>query len=235
MIAWRPSNLAATLMSYFVLGWTTAGGGTRLKADGSGNLAVRNQGDSADGALTTSNVNISGNSLTLNSAAGETGANWKLILARPTTGQTADQTITLPAGNGTSGQAVTIDGAGNWGYTSIATSSSIATETTTVAFNSSSPITQFTLPATAVVWEMNVIVDTPFTGGTGSTLTVGVSGTTAKYLGATDSDLSTAGTYGGPPGLTADGSTEALIITYAQNSATAGSARVVVKYSIPVH
>ncbi|OWK46615.1 hypothetical protein FRUB_00314 [Fimbriiglobus ruber] len=150
-------------------------------------------------------------------------------------GQASNLTINLPTVVGSSGQAVITDGAGNWSYTTISTASTLTVETTSVAYNTSSPITQFTLPVNAVIEQVVVYVDTAFTGGTSPNLTVGVSGTTAKYMGSGDSDLTTIGSYVIRPGLTADGSTEALIITYSAGSSTAGAARVEVQYSVPTH
>lgn len=211
------SNLAGTALSYFRIGMT----GPRLKNDGSGNLQVRNAADSG-------NVSVQSSSLILPNSGGNTNT------LQTGGSQAANFTITLPLTAGSSGQAITTDGSGNWTYTTINTTASIMVETTTVAFGSSSPITQFTLPANAIVENVLVMVDTAF-NGTNPSLTVGISGTTSKYMGSGDSDLTTQGVYEVTPGLAADVSTEALIITYAAGTSTAGSARVEVHYTIPTH
>ena len=70
-------------------------------------------------------------------------------------------------------------------------------------------------------------------GTASQTLSVGVSGTASKYMGTSDVDLKTTGIYEVDPGVTANGSTEALIATYAADSSSAGAARIIIAYSIP--
>jgi len=223
------SDLVGTTKSYLKIGLL----GVRLK-DSSGNLVVRNNADSADAQITASKLNNSGDSLVINSDAASTGADWKQTIARPTSGMTADVTWTFPATPGTAGQAITTDGAGRLTTTTIQTAQNITVDTTTLAFNSSSPVTMFTLPANAVVHQVYAIVDTAFDGT--PTMTVGKSGSTSKYMGSTDNDLTaTAKTvFVAHAGEAPIGSTEALIITYSAGSASVGSARVEVHYSVPV-
>ncbi len=223
------SDLIGTTKSFFKIGLT----GVRLK-DSSGNLLIRNNADSADSQVTASKLNNSGDSLTINSDAVSTGADWKLNLARPSSGMTADVTVTFPTTGGTAGQVVTTDGSGNWSYTAVTTAQNVTVDTTTLAFNSSSPVTMFTLPANAVVHMVRAIVDTAFDST--PTMTVGKAGTTAKYMGSTDNDLTaTAATaFDAHTNPAPIGSTEALIITYSAASASVGSARVEVHYSVPV-
>jgi hypothetical protein len=52
-------------------------------------------------------------------------------------------------------------------------------------------------------------------------------------MGATDSDLKTAGIYEVDAAYEEDSSPEAIIITYSADSSSAGSARVSVKYANP--
>lgn len=209
-------------------------GGVVLK-NSSGNLLVRNAGDTADAAITASQLNNSGDVLILNSDAASTGADWITTLARSTTGMTANTTFKLPPNNGTAAYVLQTDGSGNttWVANSGATNQ-IVTDTTTLAFGSTSPLALFTLPANAVVEAVRVIVDTAFNGT--PSLSIGISGTTSKYLSSTQVDLTDvagAKIYEVYPGKSPVGTTEALIATYAAGSATAGSARIEVDYVIP--
>jgi len=222
-------SLLGTMASYFKIGGTS---GVRLK-NSSGNLLVRNTGDSADAEITASKVSISGEILDINSDAAGSGDDWKYTLQRPTSGMTAAVTLTLPVDDGSPNQVLQTDGSGN---TSWATASSTAActtrDTTSLAFGSSSPVSMFTLPANAVIEKVTTIVDTAF-NGTAPTMSVGVSGTASKYVGSSDVDLKTAGAYVVYNTNTANGSTEALIITYSADSSSAGAGRVIVDYSVP--
>lgn len=224
------TDLIGTSAGYLRLGLT----GVRLKND-SGNLAVRNAADGADAELTASKVSISGNALDINSDAAGSGADWKYTLQRPTSGMTAAVTLTLPVDDGTDGQVLKTDGAGALAWVSAANTALCATvDTTTVAHNSSSPVAAFTLPANAVVLAVDTVIDTAFNGTTPQ-LSVGVAGTTSKYAGATDSDLTaTAKTrFTTHPGEAAVGTTEDIIITLGGTDMSAGSARVSVTYAVP--
>jgi hypothetical protein len=222
------SDLVGTVVSYFKIGI----GGVRLK-NSSGNLLIRNTGDSGDAEITASKVNVSGNDLVLNSDAAGSGADYKITLTRPSSGMSADVTLTLPATDGSANQVLQTDGDGVLSWASAgSTSACITADTTSVAFGSSSPVTAFTLPANAVVDRVVVKVDTAF-NGTAPTISVGVSGTTSKYMPATANDLTATGEYEYHPNLTADGSTNDIIVTYSADSSSAGAARVEVHYSIP--
>jgi hypothetical protein len=147
---------------------------------------------------------------------------------------TASVSLTLPVDDGTASQVLSTDGNGVLSWISAAGTSDLThVDTTTLAYNSSATLAMFTLPANSVVEAVEVIVDTAFNGT--PTMTVGVSGTLAKYLGSTDCDLtSVAGTrFRVHPTVAANASTESLIVTYSQGSASAGSARVLVYYSTP--
>ncbi len=209
-------------------------GGVVLK-NSSGNLLVRNPADSADAALTASQLNNSGDSLILNSDAVGAGADWAVTLARPAAGMTAAWTLTVPPTPGTANFVLQTNGAGvtSWVANSGATNQ-VTTDTTTLAFGTTSPLALFTLPVNAIVSAVRVTVDTPFTGGTPS-LSVGITGTTSKYLSSTQVDLTAAAQsiFESYPGRAAIGATEALLATYAANSASAGAARIEVDYVIP--
>lgn len=206
--------------------------GVKLK-NNSGNLLVRNAADSADSEITTSKLNNSGNSIDLNSDAAGSGADWKYTLARPTSGMTADITLTFPDNDGTPGQVMSTDGSGNLSFVSAgSTASSLKLDTTTIAFGSTSPVSMFTTGASDIIDSIDVIIDTPFDGN--PSLSVGITGTTSKYLSATQVDLTAAAktTYTVHPGFDAQGA-EALIATYSAGGATDGSARIIVKYATP--
>jgi len=224
------SDLLGTLGTYFKIGIS----GVRLK-NSSGNLLIRNSGDSADAEITASKVKVSGEILELNSDAAGSGADWKVTLQRPTSGMTADLVLTLPVDDGSASQVLQTDGSGNLSWASAGSTAQCATvDTTTLAFDATSPLAMFTLPANAVIDKVQVIIDTAF-DGTAPTLSIGVSGTVSKYMASTQVDLkATAGTiFEVHPGVVANGSTEALIATYASDSSAAGSARILVYYSIP--
>lgn len=202
-----------------------------------GGFAVRNSADNADAALTASTLNTSDTltGITINSAAAGSGADWKLTLQRAVTGMTAAYNFIFPATVGSPGQVLTTDGvtgATSW-TTAASTASNLNSDTTDLAFGSSSTVAMFTLPANAIIAWIDTIPDTPFDGT--ANFTVGTSGSPSKYVGTGDTNLQLATTAVQQvhPGLAADGSSEALIITYSAGGATVGAARVIVYYSVP--
>lgn len=222
-------DLLGTLGSKFQLGIQ----GLILKNTG-GKIRARNAADSADAPLVGSTIEASGDSLTLNEDAAGSGADWKLTISRPASGMTQDLEFTLPADYGTAGYFLAGDGAGGLSFQPSASASNLeATDTTSLAFGSSSPLAMFTLPANAVVLKVQVVIDTPFNGA--PSLSIGITGTLAKYLASTQVDLTAAaGTvFEVSPGLAANGSAENLIATYAASGASAGAARMLVTYAIP--
>ncbi len=224
----RWSDLLGTLKSSFRLGLS----GVRLK-DSSGNLLVRNTGDSADAEVTASKVKVSGEIVEINSDAVGSGADWKYTLQRPTSGMDAAVTLTLPVDDGTPNQVLQTDGSGALSWASAgSTASSDKVDTTTLAFGASSPVTLFTTGANDIITKIQVIIDTAFNGT--PSLSIGISGTTSKYMAATEVDLTAAaGTiFEVGPGQTAQGA-EALIGTYSAGGASAGSARILVWTSTP--
>lgn len=226
---WFP-KLVGTVAGYFKIGI----GGVRLK-NSSGNLLVRNTGDSGDANITAAQVNVSGNSIVINSDAAESGSDYKITLTRPSSGMSASYTLTLPVDDGSSGQVLQTDGSGTLSFVSAgSTAQCVTTDSTTVAFNTSSPVAAITLPANAVVESVEVIIDTPYVNGSPS-LSVGISGTTSKYLGTTDVDLTASAKtrFQTFPNEQASGSTEAVIVTLNPDTCDAGSARVLVNYRVP--
>jgi hypothetical protein len=226
------SDLFGTLNSYFKIGLA----GVRLK-NSSGNLLVRNNGDSADAEITASKANISGDSIVVNSDAAGSGNDWLLTLQR-NAAQTAALTVVTPPAKGTDGHVLRQKSGTAGGVLELelvaagSTTQCDTVDTTSLAFGDSSPVAMFSMPADAVVDFVDLIVDTAF-NGTAPTASIGVSGTTSKYMASTQNDLKTAGVYRVHPGLPANGSSESLIVTYAADSSSAGAARVLVHYSVP--
>lgn len=221
------SDLLGTTKSYFKLGLA----GVRL-TNNSGNLDVKNAAGNADAAITASAVNVSGNTLTLNSDAAESAADWKITLNRPASGMTANIALTLPVDDGTSGQVLGTDGSGVLSWVSAASTSLCdKVDTTTLAFGSAATVALFSTGAADVINKLQVVVDTPF-NGTAPTVSIGIAGTVSKYNAVTDVDLKTAGVYEIHPGLPAAG-IEALIATYAADTSSAGSARLLVFFASP--
>lgn len=222
------ADLIGTTAAYIRIGLS----GVRLK-NVTGNLAVRNAGDSADAEVTASKVNISGEELVLNSDAAGSSADWTYTIARPTSGMTAAVTLTLPTTNGSPSQFLQTDGDGNLTFADGGdTAPAVKMETTALAFGTSSPVTMFTLPADNLVEKIQVYVDTAF-DGTAPTMSVGYSGQTSAYMPSTAVDLKTTGMYEYHPLVAIDNSTVDLIITYSADSSAAGAARVVVFYGEP--
>ena len=82
------ADLIGTTLNFFRIGKT----GPRLKDD-SGNLAVRDSGDTADVEVTASQFNASSDvGLVINSDAAGTGDDWKFTIERAPTGMTGDVT-----------------------------------------------------------------------------------------------------------------------------------------------
>lgn len=226
MSMWQ--DLLGTVNGFLKIGLT----GVRLK-NSSGNLLVRNNADSADSELTASKVKVSGEILEINSDAAGSGADWKYTVQRPTSGMTAAVVLTLPVDDGTANQVIQTDGAGVLSFASAgSTASSEKVDTTNLAFGTSSPLTLFTTGAADVINTVEIIIDTAFDGT--PSVSIGISGTTSKYMGATDVDLAAAaGTvFRVHPGKTAQGA-EALIATYSAGGASAGAARIQVYFDTP--
>jgi hypothetical protein len=209
-------------------------GGVKLK-NNAANLEVMAADGTTPAAITVSLLNITGESFVINSDAAEAAADWKYTIQRPAAGMTASVVLTLPTDDGSAGQVLQTDGSGVLTWASAAaTTDLVHVNSTSVAFNTGSPVSLFTLPANAVVHNVEVIIDTPFVNGT-PTISVGVAGTVSKYLGTTDVNLK--GTakdrYMTHPGEAAVGGTEALIATLVPDTCDAGAVRVLVYYSTP--
>lgn len=224
-------DILGTTYSKIQLGIDSAA--LNLKA-ASNKVRARNKADSADAPLVGSVIAASGDFLELNEDAAGSGADYKMTLARPAAGMVAARTITLPGEAPIAGFAVITDASGNWSYGVVAAGNDkIVTDTTSIAFGSTSPTVMFTLPANAVISDVAVVVDTPFNGA--PSLSVGITGTLSKYLASTQVDLTQAATtaFEVQPGLASVGTTEAIIFTYSAGGASAGAGRILVSYSIP--
>lgn len=211
--------------------------GPNLK-DESGELAVRDNADAAYEAIRALLFKTYGDDFELNAGAAGSGSDWKLTLSRPSTGMTHDLQVIFPSADPAPGQALTV--ASLVGdvitlqWTTIAAGTDkIVVDTTSLAFGSSSPVAMFALPANAVVREVRCTIDTQFNGTPSAS--VGITGTTSKYMPATALDLTdVAGSvYKYTPAVVPSGSGESLIITYSAGSASAGAARFEVSYCIP--
>jgi hypothetical protein len=207
--------------------------GLLLKSNGA-DLSVRNPGDTLDAPLVTSLLKNSGDFITINSDAAGTGADWSISVLRPTSGMTANRNITLPGGAPAAGNIIQTDASGNWTYVAPSSggASAVKVDTTTLAFGTASPVTtsQVINPGD-ILDKIKVVVDTAFNGT--PTLTVGIAGTTSKYMVATDSDLNVTGTYEVNPDLVTPGAAETIILTYAAGGATVGSARIMLFVHTP--
>lgn len=228
------SDLKGTAQSAFQLGL----GGPKVK-NNSNNIAARNAADNAFVAIEALLHKTFGDDFELNSGAAGSGSDWKMTLRRPSTGMSQDLVVKMPAGNPTVGQVLYVSafssGVITLDYTSAGNVAPCLTvDSTALAYNSSSTVSMFTLPANAEVVLVRVIVDTAF-DGTSPSMSVGISGTASKYMGATQVDLTTVGIYEVEPGVIPTGSTEALQIAFsaAGGSPTAGAARVLVTYAVP--
>jgi hypothetical protein len=212
-------------------------GGFKLK-NSSGTAQIRNAADSAYATIAAALHATYGDDFELNSGATAAGADWKMTFRRPSTGMTHALTIVYPSGDPAVGQALTVASfAANvitLQWTTIASGTEkIVVDTTNLAFGTTSPLALFTMPANAVVRSVKVILDTAFNGT--PTLSIGITGTTSKYMGSTQVDLTAAATtvFEVDPGLASVGTTEPLIATYTAGSASAGAARIEISYCIP--
>lgn len=225
-------DLLGTTFTKLQIGLGSAGAVLKVA---SAKVRARNVADSADVPLVGSVIAASGNQIQLNEAAASSGADWLMTLNRPVSGMAAAVNLTLPATVGSTNQVLTTDGStGALSWTTVAGGADkMVTDTTTLAFGTASPVAQFNLPASAVVERVRVIIDTAFSGA--PSLSVGIAGTTSKYLGSTSVDLTAASTttFEVTPGLASIGTVEAIIATYTAGGATAGAARIEVDYVIP--
>lgn len=228
------ADLLGTALSKLQIGIDSA---AMVLKSASSKLRIRNKADSADAELVASQISSSGDTHLWNEDAAGSGADWTMKHSRPSSGMTEAREYIWPSGNPTVGQVVEVasysGGVVTFDYVTAGGSNNLANDTTTLAFGTSSPETMFTLPANAVVDRILVVVDTAFNGTT-PTVSVGITGTTSKFMPATASDLTVAGIYEyDASDIATSGSTQAIIATYSAGSSSAGSARIIVSYSVP--
>lgn len=214
-------EIFGTLRDQFQIGLASAT--AALLKTAAGRLDFRNRADSA-------HIDIRVKALQLND--GDTN---QITIQSPAI--SADYTLTLPTAQGAANQVLaqsSTPGVLEWANVAVA-NDTVKTDTTSLAFNSAATVSMFALPANARVLRVRLIIDAPFTGGTGAQVSVGIAGNTAKYMGATENDLSYPAltSFEVEPNLTPVGSVENIIATYAANGATAGAARIEVDYVLP--
>jgi hypothetical protein len=222
-------DLKGTSESGFNIG---LGSGAVSLQNSSSELHVKNKALSAFLNIKISELLSVSNQLTLNEDATLSGASWKMIIARPTSGMTSSVTYTLPAAP-VNGYFLSTDASGNMNWTPISspsTADKVATDSTSFSFSDfGSALSLFTLPANALVSEVQVIVDSAFDAGD---VEIGLLGNLSKYMPTSASDLTDASQYSSTPTQIPVGTTEALIATFS-GSPTSGTGRIVVFYSIP--
>lgn len=99
---------------------------------------------------------------------------------------------------------------------------------TQITHTSSATISMFTLPNEMFVDRTVIIVDEAFNGTT-PTLTIGIVGSTSKYLASTDVDLKTTGRYEVQLSNTPS-SEEDVIAIFSASGSTTGEARLQLHY-----
>lgn len=164
--------------------------GFRLK-NNSGVAQVRNAGDTGWADIEVESVRIH-----------STNATFAAILEAPS-GLAADQTYTLPLAG-----------------TTIPSSSGMHVSVIT-AFTqaSSSPLALGTPPANATLNKVRVAVDTAAAGGS-PTISIGITGTTARDMATTENNLKAVGQYVTEPFLALGGSPGAQIATIVASAQT---------------
>lgn len=225
-------DLIGTVTGKIMLGL----GGPNIKGS-SGKVQARNTADSAYATVEALLYATYGDDFELNAGAAGAGADWKMTFRRPSTGMTHALILVMPSDDPAVGQALTVASfAGDtitmeWTTVAGGTDKTVV-DTTDLAFGSASPVAMFTKPASAAVLQVKIVIDTAFNGA--PSVSIGIAGTTSKYMAATSVDLTAAaGTvFEVDPGLVAAGS-EAIIATYAAGGATVGAARILTSYVIP--
>ena len=212
-------DLFGTTADFFRVGLA----GSRLK-NNAGALQVRNATDSADAAIAVSQLNLgTTNALAVQRNAGQGAA---LTVIFPPAKATDGQVLAQRSGTASGVIELELIDAGN-------TASSNKLDTTSLAFGAASPVTMFNMAAGNVITIVDVIVDTPFNGT--PSISVGITGTTSKYVASTQVDLTAVAStiFRVNPGLPAPVATEALIVTYTGGGASAGAARILVYFGVP--
>lgn len=164
-------------------------------------LSLKNAAGTDFAAFAASSLIATGDSIVINGDAAGAGADWKMTLARPASGMTANTTYTLPAAP-TNGYILSTDGSGNLSWTappSGGASNVSLVKTITLGGSSTGPAgTLITaIPANSVVEKIVVVVLAAY-NGTNPELYVSDSSVPAGgnfYMRNLDSDLSNIDSY----------------------------------------
>ena len=144
------------------------------------------------------------------------------------------QIYEFPADDGSTGQALTTDGNGilTWETIAIATTQ-VKSESELISHGDTSPTVMFTPPANAHIKKVIVDVEEAFNGTTPS-MSVGVAGTTSRYMTTTEIDLTLVTVFEVTPMYEEDGTPEEIIVSFVPGAGhTTGIARVTVEYANP--
>lgn len=217
-MAWFPADLIGTISDYFQLSLT----GPRLK-NNSGNLQIRNSGDTAYAEITADALSLAGTNSGTTKLSVPADAVAELVLP-----DGLPSTNDVLAAVSVAGSVVTLD----WTPVSIASNQVLAQEEV-VAYNASSPVAIFTPPANARILTVSVEVEATFDGA-GANMSVGVAGSTSRYMGTTEIDLTIAAIFEKRVNYEEDGTPDAIIVTFNPGSGgSQGSARVTITYANP--
>jgi hypothetical protein len=234
-MAGRYLDLLGTIFSKIQLGL----GGPHVKGDlSTPSVQARLADDSDFCALQAALFQTFGDDFELNSGAAGSGDDWLLTFSRPSTGMTHNLQVIWPPDDPAADQVLAVASlVGDvltlkWSTVAAGADKTVC-DVTTIHFGDSSPIAMFAKPANADISLIRTTIKTSF--DTAATFSVGITGTTSKYLPTTATDLEADAktSFDYVPGEDPAGGIENLIATYAANSASTGEARVYVFYSIP--
>lgn len=190
-----------------------------------GKISFRNYNDSADVEVQASKVTASAGQVQLGDAT-------NIVLNIPT-GLSASYSLTLPDSDGSPNQVLSTDGSGilNW-VSAASNASSATTDTTSISAGSGSTVSMLTIPAGAIISQVQVIVDTPFDGA--PSLSVGLQGGSSSLFAAANTIfLNEANCYISMPHELASASAENVEAYFHAGGATVGAARILLTYSVP--
>lgn len=215
------SDLAGTLVNSFRIGLN------KIKSI-SGAIVARNKDDTEDVAVVAREFQI---------RDPNSGFIYRVTIPASSPAYlSGDLDFVLPPDNGASDQALLTDGAGNTYWGSVATGANAVKSQEEVITPASGVTTVvFTPPQGAIIQWVKIGVETAFDQD--ADIEVGVAGQTARYMQSSQNELQVAGSVWEIMPLYKDNAANAadrqVVITFAANSATVGSARVVVIYSNP--
>lgn len=204
------SDLAGTLNSWLRINTV------RLK-DNSGTLDIKNAGDTAFSSVAVNELHVHGSN-----------ASNSVKLKAPSL--SAILSLTLPATDGSAGDALTTDGSGNLSFS--AGSSGTAAYTIkkfhfTQADNGTTSV--FTPPASSYILKVQVDVTAAAAGGS-STIEVGISTSHAIYMANDLAWLHTVGLYEHPSLVSVGGSPVAVTVTINRSGSENFTGDVYIEY-----